>query len=148
MCSIWCLVLNKHLYLSGVWLGVNLRLYTKNRHVSNMWQEDWITWSEFANHSRFNDEHVNWKKKLIINKKDVTLLNSLATFHGTWYWTRKNLLSFQDPPIMGSTQASHTLDFLKNTCNSSIFFQSQPLSLGRDHCLAVVMMIYVHFDND
>ena len=88
------------------------------------------------------------KKKLIINKKDVTLLNSLATFHGTWYWTRKNLLSFQDPPIVGSTQASHTLDFLKNICNSSIFFQSQPLSLGRDHCLAIVMMIYVHFDDD
>ena len=30
MCLIECLILYIHLYLSGVWLGVNLRTYTKH----------------------------------------------------------------------------------------------------------------------
>ena len=45
-----------HLYLSGVWLGVDLRHDTKKACV---WKRDEVTVrSEFVNYSRFNNQHI------------------------------------------------------------------------------------------
>ena len=48
---IWLLISIEHLYLSGGWLGADLRTDTKKRN--------WTTCSKFVNHARFNSQH-NW----------------------------------------------------------------------------------------
>ena len=50
MCLILCLVLNKHLYLGGVWLGLNLRINTKKTCVET--RLDYV-----LNHSRHSGQY-------------------------------------------------------------------------------------------
>jgi hypothetical protein len=50
------LILNEHLYLSGVWLGVDLSTDTRGHHVC---KRDWTTCSKFVNLSKLNSQH-NW----------------------------------------------------------------------------------------
>ena len=53
MCLIWNMILKGQLYLSSVWLGVDLRM-APNRRVL---KRDWIACLKFVNHSRCNSEH-------------------------------------------------------------------------------------------
>ena len=48
------LLSNGHLYLSGVWLVVDLRTSSKKASCVT---RDWTTCSEFVNHSRLNRLH-------------------------------------------------------------------------------------------
>ena len=52
----WLLFLVRHLYLSGVWLGVDVR---KNDQ-KDVFKWDWTTSSKYFNHFRLNSQH-NWE---------------------------------------------------------------------------------------
>ena len=45
-----------HLYLSGLWLGVDVRI-SKRHHVL---KRDWTTCSEYDNYLRFNSNIIGW----------------------------------------------------------------------------------------
>ena len=48
-----------HLYLSGAWLGVDLRMDTKKEH--NVFKRDQITCLKYVYYSRLNSQHHNCK---------------------------------------------------------------------------------------
>ena len=47
------LILNKHLYLSGIWLGANLGM----DFIIRVLERDWTTCSNFVNHSEHHGQH-------------------------------------------------------------------------------------------
>ena len=53
MCSIWLLILVRHLYLSGMWSCEVSRMYTKNACLTEIDN----TCSKYDYHFRFNNEH-------------------------------------------------------------------------------------------
>ena len=56
-CLIRLLDLIKHLYLSGIRLGVSRRMDTKKTRVKS----DQIMCSKYGNYSKFNDNQHNWE---------------------------------------------------------------------------------------
>ena len=68
---------NSDTFLSGMWSCVDLRMDT---HVMNVSKRDWTMCSNYANHSRFNSQHILGGVYMTIqgaqdNEQDVCLVS-------------------------------------------------------------------------
>jgi hypothetical protein len=63
---IWLLILDIHMYLSGVWLGMDLRMVTKKTFVFTI--RIWTTCSKFVTHSKFSSQRNGREDTYKINE--------------------------------------------------------------------------------
>ena len=89
---------------------------------------------------------IEKQKKIGDNAIHITILNPLATFHGTKYWTKTFPLELWDSMFTGNTQAMyHGVKIRQTTVKFKIFlittsfFEKRPSS----SCLINVMHLNV-----